>query len=141
MSPRDLIKIAIKARENAYAPYSKFKVGASLLSKKGKVYSGCNVENASYGVTSCAERNAIYSAIASGEKDFIAMAIVADSETYCSPCGICRQVMIEFAPDIPVYMGKLNGTYCEKKVKDLLPMAFSIQGCSNQSSPKKEGEK
>ena len=98
------------AREYAYAPYSKFKVGAALLTADGTIYRGCNVENASYGLTNCAERTAFFKAVSSGEKDFVALAIIGDTEQPITPCGACRQVMVEFCkPEMPVYLTNLKG--------------------------------
>ena len=93
MTDEELIEVAKEYRENAYVPYSKFKVGAAVLTKSGKVYGGCNIENASYPVTNCAERTAIFKAVSEGEKELVAIAVVADTEDPCSPCGACRQVM------------------------------------------------
>ncbi|RYD04091.1 cytidine deaminase [Desulforamulus aquiferis] len=119
-----LIEMALIARDNAYTPYSKFKVGAALLTKDGKVFSGCNVENASYGLACCAERTAIFKAVSEGHRDFDAIAVVADVPEYCSPCGACRQVLAEFGGNIQVHMGNLKGQYRTSKVEDLLPGFF-----------------
>jgi len=114
------------ARENAYVPYSKFPVGAALLAEDGTVFHGCNVENASYGLTNCAERTAIFKAVSQGVKTFKAIAIVADTEGPCSPCGACRQVIAEFCKgDMPVYLTNLKGDVLETTVEKLLPGAFS----------------
>jgi len=118
-----LIDEAMEAKENAYAPYSKFRVGAALLDKNYKVYRGCNVENVSYGATCCAERVAIFKAISQGERDFLAIAVVSDSQEMTFPCGICRQVMLEFK--IPkVIVGNGNGEYKEFTIEDLIPHGF-----------------
>jgi cytidine deaminase len=114
------------ARERAYVPYSEFKVGAALLATDGTVFHGCNIENSGYSMTNCAERTAFFKAISDGIKDFAAIAIVADTEGPCSPCGACRQVMSEFcAPDMPVYLTNLKGDVLETTVEQLLPGAFS----------------
>lgn len=114
------------ARENAYVPYSKFKVGAALLTKDGDVIHGCNIENASYGLTNCAERTAIFKAVSENKREFAAIAIVADTEGPCSPCGACRQVIAEFcAKDMPVYLTNLKGDVMETTVEQLLPGAFT----------------
>ena len=114
------------ARENAYVPYSKFPVGAALLSEDGTVFHGCNVENASYGLTNCAERTAIFKAVSQGVKTFKAIAIVADTEGPCAPCGACRQVIAEFCDgDMPVYLTNLKGDVLETTVEKLLPGAFT----------------
>ena len=93
MEDKELIEVARKYREFSYSPYSKFKVGAAVLTKQGHVYGGCNIENSSYPVTNCAERTAIFKAVSEGEKEFAALAVIADTEGPCSPCGACRQVM------------------------------------------------
>jgi cytidine deaminase len=110
-------------RENAYAPYSHFPIGAALLTKSGKVFLGCNVENISFGLSICAERNAVFSAVAAGEREFEAIAIIADSKTPVTPCGGCRQVMAEFAPDMPLCSSNLEGEVFVSCVKELLPRA------------------
>ena len=125
MENRELIKQAMKVKENAYAPYSNFKVGACLLAKSGKVYLGCNVENSSFGATNCAERTAIFSAIASGEREFEKIAIVGSNPNdYAYPCGVCRQVMSEFG-DFTVIVAKNENDYKEFKLSELLPHSFS----------------
>lgn len=126
MNKQDLLQRAIKARDNAYTPYSKFNVGAALVSKEGKVYEGCNIENASYGLTVCAERTSIFNAVTEGTREFTAIAIAADTEGPCSPCGACRQVIAEFcAPTMPVYLTNLKGDVLETTVEALLPGAFT----------------
>ncbi|MFC4076728.1 cytidine deaminase [Salinithrix halophila] len=126
MDQEQLMDEAKKARKRAYVPYSQFKVGAALLSGTGVVYHGCNVENASYGLTNCAERTALFKAISEGGKDFQAMAIVADTAEPVSPCGACRQVLAELCPgDMPVYLGNLDGDSVVTAVNDLLPGAFT----------------
>ena len=121
-----LIEEAKKARENAYVPYSKFKVGAALLTKDGKVYHGCNIENAAYSMCNCAARTALFSAYAVKDTEFTALAVVADTERPCSPCGACRQVIAELCPkDMIVYLTNLKGDIQEITVEQLLPGAFS----------------
>lgn len=123
---RELYKIAAEVRENAYAPYSKFKVGAALLSENGKIYTGVNIENASYGATICAERSAISKAITDGERSFEAIAIAAGEEP-AFPCGICRQVLAEFAPDITIIVG--NGVDLKSySLEELIPHSFNLKG-------------
>ncbi len=122
-----LINSAINARENAYAPYSKFKVGAALLTKSGNVFKGCNVENSSYGATICAERVAACNAVANGEKDFEAIAIVYDKSKLAKPCGICRQFLYEFNPGLLVISANLEGKYEAKKLFEILPDGFNLK--------------
>lgn len=119
-----LIKEARTVREKAYAPYSYFKVGAALLSDTGKIYTGCNVENISYGLTVCAERNAVANAIASGQSQFLAIAIVADTDAVTPPCGACRQVLAEFSSNIEIILGNLNGDVKQMLLSDLFPSPF-----------------
>lgn len=120
-----MIEIAKEASEKAYSPYSNYKVGASLLTKSGKIFTGCNIENASFGATVCAERVAIFKAISEGEKDFEMIAIYINDEKHIpSPCGICRQVMMEFAPNLKLILS--NGYEYEiYKLEELLPYPFS----------------
>lgn len=127
MTKEELINEAIKARMLSYSPYSNFKVGAALLTKDGELFLGANIENSSYPVAMCAERNAIYNAMMHGKTkdDFEALAIVADSERVCSPCGACRQVISELFPaNKPIYLANLKGDSKETSVKELLPFAF-----------------
>ncbi|MBO8137122.1 MAG: cytidine deaminase [Desulfotomaculum sp.] len=122
---QELIKEAAKAREFAYAPYSNFKVGAALLTKDGKVYHGCNIENASYGLCNCAERTALFKAYSEGEKNFEMLAVIADTDRPVPPCGACLQVISELCrPDMKIIMANLKGDINEKKVIELLPSAF-----------------
>ena len=117
-----LLKQAIEAREHAYAPYSHYKVGAALLTTDGKVYRGCNVENAAYGPSMCAERVAVFKAVSEGDADFAAIAIVTVNAG--APCGVCRQVLREFAPKLTVIIGDLEGNYQVLTLPDLLPHSF-----------------
>lgn len=121
MEIEQLIQQATEARSRAYAPYSKFAVGAALLGKSGRVYLGCNVENLSFGLTICAERNAVAAAVAAGEKEFTSIAVVADSKTPVSPCGACRQVLAEFCPDLDVCSVNLEGERFTARLGELLP--------------------
>jgi cytidine deaminase len=126
MEEKQLIKEALDAREMAYVPYSTFKVGAALLTKDGTVYKGCNIENAGYSMTNCAERTAFFKAVSEGKRDFVKLAVVADTEGPCSPCGACRQVISEFCdPEMEVILTNLKGDTQVTTVKDLLPGAFS----------------
>lgn len=127
-----LIKAAKEARENAYVPYSKFLVGAALLSKSEKIYTGCNIENASYSLTCCAERVAIFQAILNGEKQFKEMAIIADTNRPIPPCGSCRQVMNEFFdPHVIIHMANLKGDIYSISMKALLPFSFNEKDLYN----------
>ena len=119
-----LMDCAIKARENTYSPYSHFAVGAALLCEDGTLYEGCNIENASYGLTNCAERTAIFKAVSEGHIKFKALAVVADTEGPCAPCGACRQVMAEFKIPL-VIMGNLMGNIKIVTIEELLPFSFS----------------
>jgi len=118
----NLIAKAMEAREKAYAPYSDFAVGAALLAKSGRVYTGCNVENASYGLSICAERTAVFKAVSEGERDFEALAVV--TEKGVTPCGACRQVLMEFGEDIQVIVADETGGYRVFSLQELLPEAF-----------------
>lgn len=119
-----LMDCAIKARENAYSPYSHFAVGAALLCEDGTLYEGGNIENASYGLTNCAERTAIFKAVSEGHIKFKALAVVADTEGPCAPCGACRQVMAEFKIPL-IIMGNLMGNIKIVTIEELLPFSFS----------------
>jgi len=128
MTGKELMDAAVKARERAYVPYSKFKVGAALLDRQGRVFSGCNIENAAYSPSNCAERTAIFKAISEGSTKFSAIAVVAGSPDVVTPCGVCRQVMAEFFdPDTVVYLGNLAGKIVETTLEKLLPDAFSAK--------------
>lgn len=128
MEKEQLMKQAIAARSNAYVPYSKFPVGAALLTTDGNVYLGCNIENAGYSMTNCAERTAVFKAVSEGDKTFAALAVSADTPGPVSPCGACRQVLAEFcSPDMPVYLTNLKGDVQETTISELLPGAFSTE--------------
>jgi cytidine deaminase len=125
----DLLALARSAREQAYAPYSNFLVGAALLTRDGRRFSGCNVENASYGLCNCAERTALFNAIAAGCRpgDFAAIAVIADTDAPVSPCGACRQVMAELCGDaMPVLLANLHGDSEQTSVGALLPGSFKL---------------
>ena len=126
--PAKLLQSAKKAMKNAYAPYSKFRVGAAILLTDGKIFAGCNVENASYGMTNCAERTAIFSAVAQvGKKIQIrAVAVVNDHGVPCSPCGACRQVIYEFGPDATIFFQGAEGPK-QAHITELLPEGFRLQ--------------
>lgn len=126
MEIKELVKLAIEAREKAYVPYSKFKVGAAIEMEDGSVFTGCNIENASYGATNCAERTAIFKAISEGHTIMKKIAIVGDMSTYTAPCGICRQVIAEFAAkDIEIVLIKNQDEYLVKTLEEILPGAFT----------------
>ncbi|CAM4264288.1 cytidine deaminase [Paenibacillus tarimensis] len=125
-----LLEAAKEARNRAYIPYSGFGVGAALLDQEGNIHYGCNIENAAYSPSNCAERTAMFGAIAQGHapRSFRAMAVVADTEGPVSPCGVCRQVMSELlGPDTPVVLGSIEGPWVITKVSELLPGAFSLE--------------
>lgn len=130
MEKAKLILAALEARTHAYAPYSHFQVGAALLTKAGKIYQGCNIENASYTPTICAERNAFFKAVYEGEREFAAIAIAGSPEgectSYAAPCGVCRQVMMEFCnPEtFRIIIAKSPEEYVEYSLKEMLPMGF-----------------
>ncbi|KAI9295416.1 cytidine deaminase [Neoconidiobolus thromboides FSU 785] len=119
-----IIKKSLEAREFSYSPYSKFRVGACLITNDKKLYTGCNVENASYGGAICAERTAFVKAVSEGNKDILAIAVSTDTDAFASPCGFCRQFMNEFNPNLPVYLVNPDGQYKLTNLKDLLPDAF-----------------
>lgn len=133
MNYDQLVNAALEARKKAYAPYSGFAVGAALLTDSGEVYTGCNIENAAYTPTNCAERTALFSAVEKGERRFVAIAIVGgrqDAQTldYCYPCGVCRQALVEFCPqDMPVVVGRTPEDYRVHTLAELLPHSFTPQ--------------
>lgn len=120
----ELIKQALKVKETAYAPFSNFKVGAVLLTSDTRIYTGCNIEISSYGLTICAERVAMFKAISEGERNFQSIFIASDSDKVTPPCGACRQVLWELAGDIEVFMINRYGTYQKKAMSELLPLGF-----------------
>lgn len=122
----EIIKAAAETREKAYAPYSRFKVGAALLTEDGKIYTGCNIENASYSHTICAERVAVFKAVCAGAKSFQAIAIVTELDDPASPCGACRQVLAEFSADMKIIMANTKGKIIISNIKELLPLAFHL---------------
>ena len=122
-----LIEKATKVREIAYAPFSKFKVGAALETEEGEIFTGCNVESASYGLTVCAERVAIWKAVSEGRMNFKTIAVVVDTEELTPPCGVCRQIIWEFCHDIPVILANLKGKSEVIQMRELLPRAFDTK--------------
>lgn len=128
MEPKkqQLIEVAKEALQTAYVPYSEFPVGAALLTKEGQIFSGCNIENASFGLTNCAERTAIFKAVSEGQKEFQHLVVIGQTEQPISPCGACRQVLVEFCqPDMPVTLCNLNGDLKETTIQELLPYSFT----------------
>ncbi len=123
-SEQKLVKAATAVRERAFAPYSNFKVGAAVETENGDIYTGCNVESASYGLTVCAERVAIWKGISRGVTKFGRIAVVVDTEELTPPCGVCRQIIWEFCGDVPVILANLNGKTETVQMADLLPRAF-----------------
>jgi cytidine deaminase len=124
---KKLIEAARNVREKAHAPFSNFKVGAALLSETGETFTGCNIENASYGLTMCAERVAIFKAVSEGAASFTQLAIVGDTQDLTPPCGACRQIIWEFCGDIPVVLSNLEGKTENFQMSELLPKAFDAK--------------
>ncbi len=127
MNQQELIELATDVRERAYAPFSNFRVGAAVVADDGTVFTGCNVESASYGLTVCAERVAIWKAVSEGAKGFSQIAVVADTEELTPPCGVCRQIIWEFCGDIPVTFANLSGKTETVRMSELLPRAFDTK--------------
>ena len=124
---KELVEAATAVRENAYAPFSEFRVGSALVTYDGQIIAGSNVESASYGLTVCAERVAVWNAISQGKRKIVKIAVVADTETLTPPCGVCRQIIWEFGGDIPVVLANLHGKTETVQMKDLLPRAFDTK--------------
>ncbi len=121
---KELVGLAAGARERAYAPYSKYPVGAAVLFASGKIYTGCNIENASYGLSNCAERTAVFKGVSEGEQEIVAVAVAVKGKTAGSPCGACRQVIREFGPKALLISAAENGEYFSKTLEELLPDSF-----------------
>jgi cytidine deaminase len=126
VTPEALMREAVKARDASYSPYSRFAVGAALLGASGRVHHGCNVENASFGLTCCAERTAVFKAVSEGEQDFLAVAVTARTGHGAPPCGACRQVLAEFSPSMWVYWRDTRGRVLKKRLTALLPDMFDF---------------
>lgn len=124
MTDKELVNLALDARKNSYSPYSKYSVGAAVLCGDESIFTGCNIENASYPCGICAERTAMSKAISEGKKSFSKIAIAGSSDQICTPCGLCRQFMYEFAPDLTVLCSDDKGNFTEKKLNDFLPDGF-----------------
>ena len=141
-----LVKKALEARKNAYAPYSRFRVGAALLAESGIIYTGCNIENAAYGPSNCAERTAFFKAVSEGERSFLAIAVAGAGETdngqYTSPCGVCRQVMAEFCrpEEFDVIMANTGGEYCVKTLGELLPDSFGAANLKMEDAERRKND-
>ena len=125
MTEKQLCDMAVAMLERSYVPYSHFPVGAALLCKDGTVFTGCNVENAAYGATICAERTAMVKAVSEGHRDFVRIAVYGDGEHYCYPCGACRQFLAEFAPDMEVLSVMGGGRYVSNRLSELMPYTFN----------------
>lgn len=124
----ELVRLALAAKEQAYVPFSHFHVGAALEMTDGQVYTGCNIENSSFGATNCAERTAIFKAVSEGGRMVRQLAVVSDSEDYCQPCGICRQVMAEFAADdFVIHIARADGAFKSYSLDEILPHAFRLR--------------
>ena len=124
MTDRNLIDLATDAMANSYSPYSRFKVGAAVESADGPVFTGCNIENAAFGATMCAEAAAIASAVSAGKREFKRIAIISEGTSYCFPCGTCRQLLNEFSPNMEVLSARADGRYVSYPLTSLMPMAF-----------------
>ncbi|MBP1657049.1 MAG: cytidine deaminase [Bacteroidetes bacterium] len=131
MQYRTLVSRARAAKRHSHSPYSRFRVGAAVLAASGKVYTGCNIENSSYGLTVCAERTALFKAVSEGEKSFVAVAIASDETSSTPPCGACRQVIMDLAGDIDVILSTSNGSFTVMKASDLLPHPFGGENLKN----------
>jgi cytidine deaminase len=129
---KSLVEAATKARRRAYAPYSGVKIGAAVLTSDGKVYAGNNIENASYGLSCCAERTAIFKAVSEGSRKIVAIAVVGKSDEFTRPCGACRQVMVEFNPRMRVLRRGVDGFSEDATAEDLLPTSFNPEELSNR---------
>lgn len=132
MTEQELVAETIRVRETAFAPFSNFKVGATLLADDGEIYRGCNIEISSYGLTLCAERVAIFKAFSEGARNFTSIFIASDSDRITPPCGACRQVLWELAGDIEVVMVDRNGNFEKRRMSELLPLGFDKSYLTNK---------
>lgn len=137
MTDRELVELAFTMLERSYCPYSHFPVGAALLCADGSVFTGCNVENAAYGSSICAERTALVKAVSEGHRDdFVALAIAGTSEAYCYPCGACRQMLYEFAPELRILAANGTHDFVTLKLSDLLPCGFGAKTLGSEEPPR-----
>ena len=127
MTAEELLQHAMTARDNAFAPFSRFKIGAALLTSGGKLYTGCNIENATYGLTVCAERVALWKALSEGERSFTRIAVASSGDPPAAPCGACRQLLWEFCGDVEIIMGNPSGVKESHRLADLFPRPFDQQ--------------
>jgi len=134
MIRKRLVKAARAARLHSYSPYSRFRVGAAVLTKSGKIFAGCNIENSSYGLTVCAERTALFKAVSEGHRQFVALAIATDEPDFVSPCGACRQVIQDLAGDVEIILCTRNGRTKTMRLADLFPYPFALK---EPTSPKR----
>ena len=134
MTKQELCQKARDMLKMAYIPYSKFPVGAALECEDGTVYTGCNIENAAYGPSVCAERVAVFKAVSEGRRDFVRLAVAADTKDFCAPCGVCRQVLHEFAPKLEVILVNRDGKTKELTLPDLLPYSFGSDTLEDQAN-------
>jgi cytidine deaminase len=132
MTAEELLQHALKARDNALAPFSRFKVGAALLSSAGKLYTGCNIENATYGLTVCAERVALWKALSEGERSFTRMAVASEDDPPAAPCGACRQLLWEFGGDLEIILGNPSGVKESHRLANLFPRPFDERSLRTQ---------
>jgi cytidine deaminase len=137
MDYKDLAAAAGNAKRYSHSPYSKFRVGAALLTKGGSIFTGCNIENSSYGLTMCAERVALFKAVSEGETSFRALAIASDEESFTPPCGACRQIIFELAGDIDILLTKKSGRFRLYKMLEFLPHPFGSKNLKNVRRTKK----
>ncbi|MCX7615164.1 MAG: cytidine deaminase [Clostridiales bacterium] len=134
MNNIELVNIAREMRERAYAPYSHFAVGAALLCSDGEVFTGCNVEGASYSNAICAERTALVKAVSCGKRSFAKLAVSGNGKKFCTPCGICRQMLYEFSPELIILCANEDGEYEEHSMKELLPYAFGPEMVTGENT-------
>ena len=133
MTKQELCQTALDMLSRSYSPYSRFPVGAALACADGSVYTGCNIENAAYGPSVCAERVAVFKAVSEGKREFVRIAVAASTKKFCAPCGVCRQVLQEFAPDLEVILVNCDGETKELTQRDLLPYSFDGDSLTDSS--------